>query len=119
MRGDADAGLGAIVDEDFAGEEFLANFGSVRAVDGDGAGALGGIFGGIHAPAARFGGIEQSRRHTHGFFADSGYANLIEDLEAGTASIERGDVRRAIEKAERVFPAMDGAGFESEGTLMR
>src|SRR5258708_824558 len=46
------------------------------------------------------------------------HAELIQDLEAGFAGVERGDVRGAIQKTEGVVTAIDGAGFKGEGATM-
>src|SRR5713101_4313714 len=73
----ANAGFRPIVHQDFAGEEFAADFGSIGAIDGDCAGALGGVFRRIDAPAARARTLEDAAGKAHGLFTDGADAGLI------------------------------------------
>src|SRR6266567_6322528 len=65
MRGEADAGFGAVVDEDFARQEFAANFIGMRAFDGDSSGALRGIFRRVDFPTARFCAGDETGGHAN------------------------------------------------------
>jgi len=96
MRREAYAGFGAVVNENFACEQFATNFVSVRAIHGNGSGALGGVFGGVDLPAARLRAFDEARGHAQRFFANGGDAHLIENVEAWGASKQRGYMRRAV-----------------------
>src|SRR5271163_3617691 len=118
MRRDADAGFGTIVNQNFAGEQFSGDCGGVGAIDGDGAGTLGRVCRSTYAPAVRLCAFVQALGHAHGFFANGADADPIQDLKARSAGIERGDMRRAIEKAEGVFAPINRPGFEREWALV-
>src|ERR1700757_3736788 len=63
MRRDADSGQRAIVDQNVSGQQFAADFESVRAIDRHRAPALCRIFRGVDTPAARPGAVENARGH--------------------------------------------------------
>src|ERR1700685_4302034 len=88
MRRKAHAGFRAVVDQDVAGQEFAANFVGVGTFDGNRASALGGIRRGVDEPAARLRALEEVRGQAGGLGADGGDANLVQNVEAGLASIE-------------------------------
>src|SRR2546426_6035757 len=119
MRREADAGLGAIVHQDLAGDQLAHHLRRVGAINGDGAGAFGGVHGCVDAPAAGLRAGNNARRLAHGLFADGPDADLIENFQAGLASVERRDVRGAIEIAEGIIAAINRTGFEIERALMR
>src|SRR6266568_1771232 len=119
MRREADAGLGAIVHQDLAGDQLAHHLRRVGAINGDGAGAFGGVHGRVDAPAAGLRASNHARRLAHGLFADGPDADLIENFQAGLAGVERRDVRGAIEITEGIIAAINRAGFEIERALMR
>src|SRR5260370_22929280 len=82
MRRDAHTGFGAVIDEDFPREEFAANFVSVRAVNGNGSGALGGIFRSVDLPSARLGAGHENGGPATRLFANTAGSNFIYKLEA-------------------------------------
>src|SRR5437879_3837833 len=84
----------------------------MRAVNGNRPRTLLRFFRCVHPPVTRQGACDEPRGHTHGFFANGRNANLIENLQSGLARVERGDVRRAVQIAERIIPRIDGARFE-------
>src|SRR5260370_153923 len=51
---DTHAGFGTVVDDDVPRKEFAANLMGMRTLDRNRPRALRGVFGSVHAPAARF-----------------------------------------------------------------
>src|SRR4029077_4423196 len=94
--------LGAVVHEDFSRQQFAANLGGMGTLDGNRAGSLSGIFRGIPSPAPRFCALEEARGHAHRFVPDRRDAHGIQDVESWLAGIERWNVGRAVEVAERI-----------------
>src|SRR5260370_17412107 len=119
MRREADAGFGAKVHQNLAGDQLAHHLRRVGAINRDGAGAFGGVHGRVDAPAAGLRAGNHARRLAHGLFADGPDADLIENLQARLASVERRDVRGAIEITEGIIAAVNRAGFEIERALMR
>src|ERR1700722_11956512 len=91
----------------------------MRAIDGDGAGTLCGIFRSVDAPAVRFGGGQKPLRHAHGFLADGGYADFVEDLESRLTGVQRRDMRGAIQEAERIIALVDRTNLKSKRAGVR
>src|ERR1700675_3129 len=91
----------------------------MRAVDGNSPCAFRGISRRVDVPATRLRAIKQARRHAQRFSAYGFDANGIKDVQAGLASIQRGNVGRAIEIAERIFARIDRSGLETKGPAMR
>src|SRR5215472_5786944 len=119
MRRDAHSGLGAIVDEDVAGKKFAANFVSMWAFDGDGSGALRRIFGSINFPTAELRAVDKTRGQVQRFLANGADADLIKNFQTRLTGVESGNVRRAVEVAERVFARIDGARLKRKRAAMR
>src|SRR5260370_24065853 len=116
---DTHAGVGTLVHDDVAREEFATNFMSGRAFDGNRPCPLRGIFGGVHMPAARAGAFDEAGGHAHRFVADRRYANLVENLQPRLARVERWNMRRAVQIAEGIFAWLDRACFEGKWAAMR
>src|ERR1700682_1459970 len=119
VRRETHAGFRTKVPQDFPREEFAADFVGMRAIDGNRAGAFRGIFRSVDAPASRLSAFEQARGHAHGFSAYRFDAHGIEDVQPRLARIQRWNMRRAVEVAERILTRIDRAGFEAEWTPMR
>src|SRR5215469_7990779 len=65
MRRQAHSGFGAVIHEDFARQEFAANFIGVRTLDRNGPGALRRVFRRVNLPAARLRALHETRCHAN------------------------------------------------------
>src|SRR6266403_863930 len=115
----AHARLGPVVYKDLPRKEFAAHLEGMGALDGNSSCALRGIFRSVDAPAARLCAFDQSRGHSNRFFADRGNTNFIENIQTGSASVERRNVRRAVQIAKGVFARVYRPGFECKWPLVR
>src|SRR2546429_411482 len=118
MGREAHASFGPVVDEDFAGEKFAANFVGVRTFDRDGSRALVGVFRRVDLPTAGLRAFDQTRGHADGLLANGSNADLLENVQAGAASEERRDVRGAVQIAIGIVARIDGAGFKGKRAAM-
>ncbi len=118
VRRDTDAGVGTIVDQDIASEQFAFYFLGVRAVDGNSAASCFGGFRRIYLPAQRFGAIEKALGLFLGFFPDLLNAHLANYFKSWLAGVESRYVRSAIQKTIRIVTKLVGSDFELEGMLM-
>src|SRR6266849_5589177 len=119
MRREAHPGFRPEIHQDFPRQQFAADFISMRAVDGNRPRALRRIFRSVDAPAVSLGALEQACGHAHRFSAYRLDAHRIEDVQPGLARIQRRNVRRAVQIAERIFARIDCPGFEVEWAAMR
>src|SRR5580693_8146924 len=119
MRREAHARFGTKVDKDLPGDEFAADFISMRTVHGNGSGTLLSFVRRVDPPAARLRPFDKARRHAYRLLADCGNSHLIQNLQSGLASVQRRNVGSAVEIPERVFPSVDGPGFKSKRPAMR
>src|SRR5690349_15993172 len=119
MRREAHAGFGAVIHEDFARQQFAANFVGMRAIHRNGSGAFGGIFWCVDLPAARLRAFNEPRGHAQRILANGLDSDLIENVQAGATGEKRGNVWRAVEIAIRILARIDRAGFKRKRAAMR
>ena len=118
VRGDADAGVGTIVDQDISSEQFAFYFLGVRTVDGNSATPGFWGFRRIYRPAQCFGAIEKALGLFLGFFPDLFDAHLANYFKTWLAGVEGRNVWGTVEKAIRIVAELVGSNFEFEGMLM-
>src|SRR5260370_1399270 len=106
MRREAHPGFRPEVHQDVPRQQFAADFGSVRAVDGNGARAFRRTLRSVDAPAARLGALQQARGHAHRFSAYRFDAHRIEDVQPGLARIQGRYMWRTVQIAERIFASI-------------
>src|SRR6202047_1119900 len=119
VRGEADSCFGTPVYEDVAGQEFPAHLLGIGHVDGDGAAAPLGIAGSVDAPSVPIGELDEARGLAFGFLADFLYANFVNDFEAGTPRLDRGNVRGPIHEPVWRIGVADGSGCELKRIFLR
>ena len=109
----------AVIHQHVARDQLALHFLGVRTFDRYRAAALFGIARRIHFPAARQRTVHQSLRLPLRFLADFLDADFRQDLEARLAGVERRNVRRAVQEAERIVAQIDRADFEFKWTAVR
>src|SRR5579884_3832196 len=119
VRGDANAGAGAVVGQDVAAGQLLRDLFAVWDIHHHDAAARLRITARAHREARLIGQIDEPLRLAKRFGADGFDADLVDDLVAGTRRVQRGNVRRAVEEAEDVRRVLDGAAFEGERPAVR
>src|SRR5207245_10850010 len=115
----AHTGFGPVIDQNFPRKKLLANFIRVGTFDGNGSRSLCWILRRVDGPPAGFRALDETRRPADRFLANRMYPNLIEDLQAGLAREQRGNVRRAVQVPERVLTRIDRASLKREWPAMR
>src|SRR5487761_615515 len=91
----------------------------MRALDGDRAGAFGGIPWRVHTPPTLERALDEARGLLHRLFSNLLDAHFDDDLQSRLASIQRGNVRRAVEETVGILAHIHWADLEIEWTLMR
>src|SRR6266436_8124025 len=92
---DAHAGAGAIIDNEFAANQFFRDRGGVVVPNCDRAAALRWIFRTGDAKASFFGEGDQGFSLPHALFANGCDTNFVDDFVAGLGCIQSRDCRRA------------------------
>src|SRR6516225_2663868 len=119
MRRNADARLRAVIDQNIARQQFTADLERVRALDRYGPGPLARVLGRVYPPAAPPRLLPEPAGHLEGFFADGPAADGVQNGQARLASVERRNVRRAVQKTVRIVARIHGSRREGEWLPVR
>src|ERR1700733_3799896 len=119
VRRDADAGAGAVVDEDLAPQKLCSDTCALGYIEDDDATTPSRIALAANGDAGLVSKFDEPCGLANGLGANGVDADLIHDLIAGARGVEAGDIGSAAEEAEGVRRVVDGAALEVEGRAMR
>src|SRR6202790_5203885 len=119
MRRKTHACLRPIIDQNLPRQQFAAHLVGMRTIDRNRPGSFHGILRRIHSPSAQFRALHQPSSHAHRFRPNGLDSNRVQDIQPWLARVQRRNVRRAIEIAERILARSDSAGLEVKGPLVR
>src|SRR5437868_909607 len=114
-----DAGLRAIVYQNLAARQFARDFVAIGHVQHHDSAALLRIAARVDTQAGLEGQFDEARGLAHGFFANRGHTDEVDDLIAGAGRVHCGYVGRTVQKAEDAAGVAYRAAFESERLFVR
>src|ERR1700688_1099053 len=119
MRRKAHACFWPVIHQNLARQQLAAHLVGMGTIDRNRPRSLYGIFRRIHSPPSRLRAFHQTRGHAHRFRANGLDPNRVQNIQPRLARVQRRNMRRPVEIAERVLARVDGAGLEAEGPLVR
>src|ERR1700761_603550 len=114
VRRHADAGTGAVVDDDLAPQKLCGDALALGYIEDDDTAATRGIALAANGDAGPVSKLDEPCRLANGLGANGIDADLIHDLVAGARGVEAGDIGSAAEEAKGIRCVVDGAALEIE-----
>src|ERR1700730_367813 len=111
MRRKTHACLRPIIHQNLPRQQFAAHLVGMRTIDRNRPRSFHGIFRRITPPPACLFPFQQARGHAHRFRPNGLDSNRVQDIQPRLARVQRRNVRRSVEIAERILARSDSAGL--------